>query len=276
MADRTPVALTIAGSDSGGGAGIQADLKAFAALGRARRVRDHRDHRPEHGRRRGGPSGAAGDPARTDRGGALRTSASTRSRSGCSATRETTLAVAAALDELGREVPVVVDPVMVAESGARLLAAEAHDALVRELLPRASVLTPNVPEARALLGEEPLPGAEEAEAERLARAVLALGPSAVVLTGGHRDSATDLLVCRATGAAPSRSRVRATPTARRTARAAPTRRRWPPRSRSARRSSRRRAARAPSRAKRSPGGCASSARAPARSTRSTSPRGAAR
>jgi hydroxymethylpyrimidine/phosphomethylpyrimidine kinase len=104
--------------------------------------------------------------------------------------------VVAALDELPRGVPVVVDPVMVAESGARLLAPDAQRALVEELLPRASVITPNVPEARALLGSEPRAGAGDEEAEQLARALLALGPGAVVLTGGHRESATDLLLER--------------------------------------------------------------------------------
>jgi hydroxymethylpyrimidine/phosphomethylpyrimidine kinase len=193
MADRTPVALTIAGSDSGGGAGVQADLKAFAARG-------------VHGvcaitaitvQNTIGVSAVHQVPPEI----LLAQVEAVASDIGVDAVkvgmlgdRETTLAVAAALDELPFDVPVVIDPVMVAESGARLLEAEAHDALVAQLLPRASVLTPNVPEARALLGEEPRAGAEDAEAERLARAVLALGPRAVVLTGGHRDSATDLLV----------------------------------------------------------------------------------
>jgi hydroxymethylpyrimidine/phosphomethylpyrimidine kinase len=126
---------------------------------------------------------------------------------------EATLAVAAALDELPAGTPVVVDPVMVAESGARLLAADAQDALVREILPRASVLTPNLPEARVLVGQQPAQGEggeagdgsrglgetvdEEAEAEALARAVLSLGPDAVVLTGGHRTRAIDVFVQRA-------------------------------------------------------------------------------
>jgi hydroxymethylpyrimidine/phosphomethylpyrimidine kinase len=131
---------------------------------------------------------------------------------------EVTLAVAKALDELPVGTPVVVDPVMVAESGATLLAPDAQQALVAEILPRATVLTPNLPEARVLaatrkpavggqaeasLGKEP--GAdvrmgaedradEDAEAEALARAVLALGPRVVVLTGGHRAHATDLFL----------------------------------------------------------------------------------
>jgi hydroxymethylpyrimidine/phosphomethylpyrimidine kinase len=129
-------------------------------------------------------------------------------------TAEITLAVAAAIDELPVGTPVVVDPVMVAESGARLLDADAQRALVQEILPRASVLTPNLPEARTLLAREPAhpeghtpKGAqaggpagdgddedENAEVEALARAVLALGPRAVVLTGGHRARAVDVFV----------------------------------------------------------------------------------
>jgi hydroxymethylpyrimidine/phosphomethylpyrimidine kinase len=110
-------------------------------------------------------------------------------------TAEVTLAVAAALEELPSGTPVVVDPVMVAESGARLLAPDAQTALLHELLPRASVLTPNLPEARALVGQEPRAEAdEELEAEALARAVLALGPRVVVLTGGHRMRAVDLFL----------------------------------------------------------------------------------
>jgi hydroxymethylpyrimidine/phosphomethylpyrimidine kinase len=125
---------------------------------------------------------------------------------------DVTLAVAQALDELPAGTPVVVDPVMVAESGARLLAPDAQQALVAEILPRATVLTPNLPEARVLAGEQPASGLEhepvtpadgehisvlgddDAQAEGLARAVLALGPRIVVLTGGHRASATDLFL----------------------------------------------------------------------------------
>ncbi len=137
-------------------------------------------------------------------------------------TAEIALAVAAAIDELPAGTPVVVDPVMVAESGARLLAPDAQLVLVREILPRASVLTPNLPEARVLAGREPAPAAAagaagageeaggeahadedvEAEAEALARAVLALGPRAVVLTGGHRARAVDLFLDSA-GAGPA-------------------------------------------------------------------------
>jgi len=110
-------------------------------------------------------------------------------------TSEVTLAVARALDELPAGTPVVVDPVMVAESGARLLEPEAQELLVQEILPRATVLTPNLPEARLLAGRVGDAGEEEREeAESLGRAMLALGPSAVVVTGGHREHAVDLFL----------------------------------------------------------------------------------
>jgi len=111
-------------------------------------------------------------------------------------TRETVLAVARALDELPREVPVVVDPVMVAESGAVLLEDDARAALVQEIVPRASVITPNVLEARVLAGLAADPRAleEDAEVLALARALLELGPRAVVVTGGHRERAVDVFL----------------------------------------------------------------------------------
>jgi hydroxymethylpyrimidine/phosphomethylpyrimidine kinase len=133
-------------------------------------------------------------------------------------TVETVMAVAQALDELPAGTPVVVDPVMVAESGSQLLDPSAQGALVGEILPRATILTPNVPEARALarharanasFGGEAQSGAsalrereashtpseeEEAETSALAHTVLGLGPMIVVLTGGHRMQATDLFL----------------------------------------------------------------------------------
>jgi hydroxymethylpyrimidine/phosphomethylpyrimidine kinase len=101
-------------------------------------------------------------------------------------TSEAIAAVDRALDLLPG-VPVVLDPVMIAESGARLLDEDATEALRSRLVPRAAVVTPNVPEAAALAG-----AAEDAGQEELARAVHALGPSAVVVTGGHREAATDI------------------------------------------------------------------------------------
>jgi hydroxymethylpyrimidine/phosphomethylpyrimidine kinase len=99
------------------------------------------------------------------------------------------------LKELPAGTPVVVDPVMVAESGARLLDPEAQGALVREIIPHATVLTPNLVEARVLVDREPGFGeGESEEAEALARALLALGASAVVVTGGHRVHALDVFM----------------------------------------------------------------------------------
>jgi hydroxymethylpyrimidine/phosphomethylpyrimidine kinase len=191
---RTRVALTIAGSDSGGGAGIQADLKAFARCGVY------------------GTSAITAITAQNTLGvSAVHTVpceivlAQVRAvvcdigvdavKVGMLGTTEVTLAVAAALDELPDGTPVVVDPVMVSESGSSLLAADARETLVREILPRASVLTPNLPEARALLGREVgAEGEADGEVESLARALLELGPRIVVLTGGHRARAADLFV----------------------------------------------------------------------------------
>jgi len=189
----TPRLLSIAGSDSGGGAGIQADLKAFARCG-------------VHGM-----SAITAITAQNTLGvsaihpvppeivlaqvrAVLADIGVDAVKVGMFATADIALAVAGAIDELPAGTPVVVDPVMVSESGARLLAADAQRALVEEILPRASVLTPNLPEARVLAGEPEPAGEEEAEAERLARAVLALGPGIVVLTGGHRARAVDLFL----------------------------------------------------------------------------------
>jgi hydroxymethylpyrimidine/phosphomethylpyrimidine kinase len=98
---------------------------------------------------------------------------------------ETTEAVGEALDLVG-DVPIVLDPVMISESGARLLDEDAQEALRTQLVPRAAVVTPNFPEGHALGGDDRL------DPEEVVRAVHALGPRAVVLTGGHRDEATDL------------------------------------------------------------------------------------
>jgi hydroxymethylpyrimidine/phosphomethylpyrimidine kinase len=85
------------------------------------------------------------------------------------------------------EAPVVIDPVMVAESGAALLDDSARAALVERLLPLTAVMTPNIPEARVLTGL-----GEEASQEELARAVVALGPKVAVVTGGHSEELVDL------------------------------------------------------------------------------------
>lgn len=105
----------------------------------------------------------------------------------------TVQAVTEALKLLPDETPVVLDPVLVSESGAELLAPGARSGLIELILPRATVATPNVPEARALLGATGIaPAGHEVEVDELARALHELGPSTVVITGGHRDEVTDV------------------------------------------------------------------------------------
>jgi len=183
---RIPVCLSIAGSDSGGGAGIQADLKAFA---------------------RAGVHGTTAITAITAQNTVAVTAVEAVSpamivaqvravaedigvdavKIGMLGSVATAEAVSSALDLLPDGIPIVVDPVMVAESGARLLDRDAQRALVDLIVARATVVTPNIPEARVLAGDASL------DAEGLARAVQALGPRAVVVTGGHRDEAVDVL-----------------------------------------------------------------------------------
>lgn len=182
---RVPTVLSIAGSDSGGGAGIQADLKAFARCG-------------VHGMTAvtaitaqstvGVEAVEAVSPATIVA--QVRAVAEDIGvdavKVGMLGTAATVEAVVEALDLVG-EAPVVVDPVMVAESGAVLLDDGARTALIEQLLPLAAVVTPNIPEARALTG------AGEGDSQKdLAREVLALGPEAVVVTGGHSESVVDL------------------------------------------------------------------------------------
>jgi hydroxymethylpyrimidine/phosphomethylpyrimidine kinase len=180
--------LSIAGSDSGGGAGIQADLKAFARCGvhgmtaltalTAQNTAGVTAIHPVPGEFIVEQVRAVAEDIGVD-----------AVKIGMLGTRETVLAVREALALLPG-VPVVIDPVMVAESGAVLLDDPARAAIVTELLPLATVITPNLPEARVLAGSDPEGEGDDAEA--LARALHALGPEAVVVTGGHRDTATDV------------------------------------------------------------------------------------
>ncbi len=109
--------------------------------------------------------------------------------------RSTIEAVDAGLNLLG-EVPIVLDPVMVSESGATLLAPEARETLVELILPRASVATPNIPEAKVIAGLDEAEGgagaADDPGQTVLARAIVGLGADAVVVTGGHSDGYVDL------------------------------------------------------------------------------------
>jgi hydroxymethylpyrimidine/phosphomethylpyrimidine kinase len=192
----TPSALAIAGSDSGGGAGIQADLKAFARCG----VHGTTAITAVTAQNTVGVSAIHPVPPRiilAQVRAVLADIGADAVKVGMLATAPTARAVARALRELPAGTPVVVDPVMVAESGAALLDAEARRVLVEQILPLASVLTPNLPEARALAGVPAARGShadESAEAPELIGAVLALGPRCVVLTGGHGERAVDLFL----------------------------------------------------------------------------------
>ena len=189
--------LSIAGSDSGGGAGIQADLKAFAACG----VHGMTALTAITAQNTVGVTHVHQVPPETIVAQVRAVSSDIgvdAVKIGMLGTAATVEAVAVALDELPSGTPIVLDPVMVAESGAELLAPSARAALIELLLPRATVATPNLPEARALLavrrGEEPgaEPGADDPDIATLLRAVHALGPRYVVVTGGHREQAIDV------------------------------------------------------------------------------------
>ncbi|MFL5899833.1 MAG: bifunctional hydroxymethylpyrimidine kinase/phosphomethylpyrimidine kinase [Solirubrobacterales bacterium] len=183
--ERIPAVLSIAGSDSGGGAGIQADLKAFARCGvhgmTAITAITAQNTVGVEAVETVSPAtivaqvGAVAEDIGVD-----------AVKIGMLGTADTVDAVVEALSLIG-EAPVVVDPVMVAESGAVLLDEEARAALVERLLPLATVVTPNIPEARALAG-----AGERDSQEDLAREVLALGPHAVVVTGGHSERIVDV------------------------------------------------------------------------------------
>ncbi|MCE3252462.1 MAG: thiD [Cellvibrio sp.] len=189
---QTPIALTIAGSDSGGGAGIQADLKTFSALGVF------------------GCSAIASLTAQNTLGvqgvlpipptfvqlqihsvlsdinvGAI--------KSGMLATADIIAAVADSLRAYPH-IPFVLDPVMVATSGDRLLAEDAIQTLIDKLMPLATLITPNLHEAAVLLGTTAASNLEQTQLQ--GKKILALGARAVLMKGGHTDGekATDLLI----------------------------------------------------------------------------------
>jgi hydroxymethylpyrimidine/phosphomethylpyrimidine kinase len=181
-----PACLSIAGSDSGGGAGIQADLKAFARCG-------------VHGM-----TAITALTAQNTVGVEMITAvppqmivAQVRAvagdigvdavKVGMLGDEPTIGAVVEALD-LVHDAPVVVDPVMVSQSGAVLLDPNAKAALIERVLPLATVVTPNLPEARQLAGLS-----AGAQPEELAEAIGALGPEAVIVTGGHTEEGADVL-----------------------------------------------------------------------------------
>ena len=203
-----PAVLSIAGSDSGGGAGIQADLKAFARSG----VHGMTAITALTAQNTVGVDAILAVPPEIIEA-QVRAVASDIGvdavKIGMLGTADTVRAVRAALEALEGDPPIVIDPVMVSESGAVLLDDEARAAIVGELLPLATVITPNLPEARVLAGEAAAPPGGEArgddgearrddgearrdDSEQLARALHALGPANVVVTGGHREEATDV------------------------------------------------------------------------------------
>jgi hydroxymethylpyrimidine/phosphomethylpyrimidine kinase len=178
-----PRCLTIAGSDSGGGAGIQADLKAFAAAGcygmsaivaltaqNTRGVTAVHEAPPEFVR-------AELDAVFTDIG-------VDSAKTGMLFSRAVIETVADVLAE--HPVPLVVDPVMVASSGAKLLQDDAVETLVTRLFPLATVVTPNLNEAEALAGSS-------ATRRELAERIHELGAAAVIVTGGHGPQPIDHL-----------------------------------------------------------------------------------
>jgi hydroxymethylpyrimidine/phosphomethylpyrimidine kinase len=188
MPDAQPIALTIAGSDSSGGAGIQADLKTFAALGvygasvitaltaqNTTGVSGIHDVPPEF-------VAAQIDAVFSD----LEVAAVKIGMVSQAATIE---AIVAGLDRWKPQY-VVLDPVMIATSGAHLLASTATELLRKQLLPRATVITPNLPEAGALLGASV--ATDRTAIERQARDLLRLGARAVLIKGGHGEGAESI------------------------------------------------------------------------------------
>ncbi|OYU88584.1 MAG: bifunctional hydroxymethylpyrimidine kinase/phosphomethylpyrimidine kinase [Bradyrhizobiaceae bacterium PARB1] len=188
----TPVALTIAGSDSSGGAGIQADLKTFAALGvygasAIAALTSQNTH---------GVTGIHQVPAAfvSDQIDAVFVDLAVGAvKIGMVAQRDVIEAIAAGLAKWKPKY-VVLDPVMVATSGDRLLVPDAIDALRKVLIPCADIITPNLPEAAALLDEPMAKG--EAEIEAQGKRLLGLGCKAVLIKGGHGDGpeSTDYFV----------------------------------------------------------------------------------
>jgi hydroxymethylpyrimidine/phosphomethylpyrimidine kinase len=186
--ERVRTALTIAGSDSGGGAGIQADLKTFSALGvygtsaltaitaqNTRAVTAVFELPSE-------VVAAQIDAVVADIG-------ADAVKTGMIASSELIRVVAGRLRE-HRLSPLVVDPVMVAKSGDRLLREEAVSALRRRLLPIATLITPNLPEAGVLLDLEP--ARDEVGMMQMAKALRELGPRAVLVKGGHLAGAQSI------------------------------------------------------------------------------------
>ena len=197
---RVPAVLSIAGSDSGGGAGIQADLKAFAACG----VHGMTAITALTAQNTVGVTGVHPVPPAfiVEQVRAVQDDLGVDAvKIGMLGTAAIVAAVCEALHLLEPGTPVVIDPVMVSESGSVLLDEAAREALVRLLLPRATVITPNVPEAVVLARTGGVGRPEDVarradqgpDPEDLARRLHTLGPANVIVTGGHREQVTDVL-----------------------------------------------------------------------------------
>ncbi len=184
--------LIVAGSDSGGGAGIQADIKAVTALGgfamTAVTALTAQNTEGVHGIH-GVETGFINQQIRV----VLDDIGADCIKTGMLHSVEVIETVRGTLDEAGPGIPLVADPVMVAKGGARLLDTDANTALVSVLVPRATVLTPNAPEAAALTGVDV---EDEAGQQRAGEKLLELGAKAVLVKGGHvaGSEVVDLLV----------------------------------------------------------------------------------
>ena len=186
---RIPRALTIAGSDSGGGAGIQADLKTFSAF----RVFGMSAITAVTAQNSVGVQGVENlTPAFV-----ARQIESVLSDFGADAAKCGMLSTAAIIDAVATTIAahrlenLVVDPVMVAKSGDALLQPDARNALIGRILPLALVVTPNLPEAEALTG---MPVTTREDMEEAARRIHAMGPRSVLVKGGHlKGDAVDVL-----------------------------------------------------------------------------------
>ena len=184
--------LIVAGSDSGGGAGIQADIKAVMALGgfamTAITALTAQNTEGGHGIHEV-PVKFVSQQMEV----VLGDLGADCVKIGMLHRPDVIEAVVEVLDKYAPGIPVVVDPVMIAKGGASLLEEAAMMALKEHMIPKAAILTPNLPEAEALADRQ---GSSVADAEALAQALLTLGPQAVLLKGGHRDGATvlDLLM----------------------------------------------------------------------------------
>tara|TARA_B100000315_G_scaffold237285_1_gene253923 strand:- start:301 stop:1101 length:801 start_codon:yes stop_codon:yes gene_type:complete len=184
--------LIVAGSDSGGGAGIQADIKTVTALdGFAMTAITALTAQNTQGvfGIHDAPAAFVAEQMQV----VLSDIGADCIKIGMLHSPDIIEAVCSTLAKEAPEIPVVVDPVMVAKGGASLLADEAMAALKSLMIPRATILTPNLPEAEALSG---MKSVGEEDAEELAQALSAMGPQAVLLKGGHREGAEvmDLLM----------------------------------------------------------------------------------